>query len=89
MHALLAQHDSTLNSTASQTLAPANFVQVVQEALVLPLVESTIAQHQQGKGHGSVLASDQLASVCMMPLAPAHGSCTSADLTHIFSMLRS
>ncbi|KAL3155161.1 hypothetical protein ABBQ32_013104 [Trebouxia sp. C0010 RCD-2024] len=37
--------------------------QVVQEALVLPLVESTIAQHQQGKGHGSVLASDQLASV--------------------------
>lgn len=89
MHLCCTTAKHTLSSTASQALPPATFVQVVQEALVLPLVESTIAQHQQGKGPGSAPASDQLAPVCMLPLAPARGSCTSIELTRIFSMLHS
>lgn len=41
-------------------------MQVVQKALVLPLVESTISQHQSGKGPGSAPASDQLGPVSML-----------------------
>ncbi len=41
-----------------------HLLQVVQEALVQPLVESVIAEEQEGRAPGSAPASDQLAPVC-------------------------
>ena len=40
-------------------------LQVVKEALVLPLVESVIADEQEGRAPGAAPASDQLAPVCL------------------------
>lgn len=50
--------------------------QVVQEALVMPLVESIIAQQQASKGPGSAPASDDLAPVLDALLAQVQEHCS-------------
>lgn len=72
------------------------WVQVVQEALVMPLVESIIAQQQASKGPGSAPASDDLAPVrpllssylCRrMPFASCSGLIVMRLLIHQFQHL--